>query len=103
MPLQITAEYGQWHRVIDREGQGGWVHYVMLPGVRTVIVDEDRLALRTKPSDTASVRAELEQNLIARLGVCEGECAWCELTAGGNTGWAHKSVLWGVDPDSAGN
>ncbi|SHF22395.1 SH3-like domain-containing protein [Loktanella atrilutea] len=95
MPLQVVAEYGHWRRVVDRDGQGGWVHYTMLSGVRTVIVDQDRLALRTKPSDTATERAELEQNVIARLGECDGD--WCELTAGGYTGWAHRSVLWGVD------
>ena len=27
MPLQVVAEYGHWRRVIDRDGQGGWVHY----------------------------------------------------------------------------
>jgi SH3-like domain-containing protein len=95
MPLQVVAEYGHWRRVIDRDGQGGWVHYTMLSGVRTVIVDQDRLALRVKPTDTAAERAELELNVIARLGPCEAD--WCELTAGGYTGWAHKSVLWGVD------
>lgn len=99
MPLQVIAEYGHWRRVIDREGQGGWVHFAMLSGVRTVIVDEDRLALRAKPEDTAAERAELEQNVIARLGECDAN--WCELTAGGYSGWAHKSVLWGVDTDPA--
>lgn len=97
MPLQVVAEYENWRRVIDRDGQGGWVHYTMLSGVRTVIVDEDHLALRTKPSDDATERAELEQNVIARLGDCNGD--WCELTAGGYTGWGHKSRLWGVDAD----
>ncbi len=101
MPLQVIAEYGHWRRVIDRDGQGGWVHYTMLSGVRTVIVDQDRMALRAKPSDTAAERAELEQNVIARLGECEGD--WCELTAGGYTGWAHKTVLWGVDQDNSVN
>ncbi|SEN03041.1 SH3-like domain-containing protein [Loktanella fryxellensis] len=96
MPLQVVAEYGLWRRVIDREGQGGWVHYTMLSGSRTVIVDQDRLPLRTQPSDTAAERAELELNVIARLGDCDGD--WCELTAGGYSGWAQRHVLWGVDP-----
>ena len=25
MPLEVTAEYGHWRRVQDRDGQGGWV------------------------------------------------------------------------------
>ena len=36
-------------------------------------------------------------NQLARLGDCEAD--WCELTAGGYTGWGHKSRLWGVDAD----
>jgi SH3-like domain-containing protein len=96
MPLQIIAEYGHWRRVIDSDDQGGWVHYVLLSGIRTVIVKKDLLALRTNPSETAYVRAKLEENVIARLHDCQGE--WCELTADGYTGWAHKSLLWGVGP-----
>jgi SH3-like domain-containing protein len=26
MPLRITAEFGHWRRVEDRDGAGGWVH-----------------------------------------------------------------------------
>ena len=96
MPLQITAEYGHWRRVVDRDGEGGWVHYVLLSPSRTVIVNQDSLSLRAKPSGTAPVRAELEHNVIARLGDCQS--TWCRLTAGGYTGWAHKAAIWGVNP-----
>lgn len=96
MPLQVVAEYGHWRRVIDREGQGGWVHYTMLSGVRTVIVDQDMLALRAKPQPDATERAVLETGVIARLGACDA--GWCELTAGGYRGWAPQDVLWGVAP-----
>ncbi|HFQ14828.1 MAG TPA: hypothetical protein ENK41_00615, partial [Rhodobacteraceae bacterium] len=27
MPLEIIAEYGNWRKVRDRDGVGGWVHY----------------------------------------------------------------------------
>ncbi|MBB5720479.1 SH3-like domain-containing protein [Loktanella ponticola] len=97
MPLQVVAEYGHWRRVIDREGQGGWVHYTMLSGSRSVIVDQDRLRLRSKPRDDSRETVELELGVIARLGECE--LSWCRLTAGGYRGWAPKSVIWGVEPD----
>jgi SH3-like domain-containing protein len=97
MPLQITAEYGHWRRVIDREGLGGWVHYSLLSGSRTVIVDQDMLPIRTRPEPDAPEVALLEQGVIARLGECRID--WCRLTAGGFRGWAPKTALWGVGPD----
>lgn len=94
MPLQVVAEYGHWRRVIDRDGLGGWVHYTMLSGARTVIIDQDMLALRNRPNLDALENAKLERGVIARLGECDRD--WCWLTAGGYKGWAPKHVLWGV-------
>lgn len=97
MPLLITAEYGHWRRVTDREGLGGWVHYSLLSGTRTVIVDQDMLPLLARPDDNAPQNALLENGVIARLGECNDH--WCRLSVGGYRGWARKSVLWGVEPD----
>jgi len=97
MPLQITAEYGHWRRVIDREGLGGWVHYSLLSGNRTVIVDQDMLPLLSRADANAPQNALLELGVIARLGECQAE--WCWLTAGGYRGWAPRSALWGVEAD----
>ena len=97
MPLQVTAEYGHWRRVRDRDGAGGWVHYALLSGVRTVLVEEDMLTLHAKPSPEAPVTAALELGVVARLGECEPD--WCQVSAGGYRGWAPKSKLWGVTPD----
>jgi len=94
MPLQVVAEYGHWRRVIDQEGQGGWVHYTMLTGSRTVLVTEDNTALRARPQPNALENAILEPGVIARLGQCDLE--WCRLTTGGFKGWAPKTTLWGV-------
>ena len=95
MPLQIIAEYGHWRRVIDRDGQGGWVHYRMLSGARTAIVEGiDQVALRARPDENATENAMLEQGVIGRLGACELE--WCQLQAGGYRGWVQRAYLWGV-------
>ena len=96
MPLQVVGEYGHWRRVIDREGMGGWVHYSMLSGNRTVIVDQDMLALRARPEADALENAVLELGVIAQVQECQVD--WCRLRAGGFRGWAPKSALWGVQP-----
>lgn len=97
LPVEITAEYGHWRRIRDRDGEGGWVHYAMLSGTRTVIVDHDMLDLRSRASDDAPVVARLETGVIARLEDCTP--AWCRMVAGGYKGWAPKSALWGVKPE----
>lgn len=94
MPLQVIAEYGHWRRVIDRDGQGGWVHYRMLSGARTVVIEGDQTALRARPEVNALANATLEPGVVARLEECTPD--WCELTAGGYRGWVRKSALWGV-------
>ncbi len=96
MPLRITAEHGHWRRVEDRDGQGGWVHYSLLSGVRTVIIEEHMLEIHSRPDEAAPVNAALEAGVIARLGKCGPE--WCQLRSGGFKGWATKSALWGVKP-----
>lgn len=95
MPLRLTAEYGHWRRVEDREGQGGWVHYSLLSGVRTVVITEDLAELHLKPDPGTPVMARAETGAIARLGACEVQ--WCQISAGGQKGWVPKSALWGVD------
>lgn len=97
MPLEITAEHGHWRRVRDRDGAGGWVHYSLLSGVRTVIVEKDFLQLHQRADPGSPVKAQLELGVIARLGECGP--AWCKLSAGGYGGWAPKTELWGVGPD----
>lgn len=95
MPLRLTAEFDNWRRVEDRDGAGGWVHYTLLSGVRTAIVESDLLDVLARPEPDSMVVARLEVGVIARLSECGAE--WCALSAGGYQGWAPKSALWGVD------
>jgi SH3-like domain-containing protein len=94
MPLQITAEHGHWRRVQDRDGAGGWVHYSLLSGVRTAIVEVDLLNLHARPDPSTPVNAQLSLGVVAELRQCQTD--WCELSAGGYRGWARKGAYWGV-------
>lgn len=94
MPLEVTAEFGHWRRVRDREGAGGWVHYALLSGVRTVLIEDDMVALRQQPHEDARILARAEAGVVARLGSCTP--SWCRISAGGERGWVPKAALWGV-------
>lgn len=94
MPLQVVGEFSNWRRVADRDGAGGWVHYTLLSGVRTVIVDRDMTALRARPDPEAPVAAYAEAGVIARLGECRQ--GWCRISADGERGWVEVTSLWGA-------
>lgn len=97
MPLEVTGEYGHWRRVRDRDGQGGWMHYSLLSGVRHVIIERDLTPLLVKPEAEAQVNAYVEAGVVARLGKCSLD--WCRVTAMGKRGWVAKRTLWGVQPE----
>ena len=97
MPLEVTGEYGHWRRVQDRDGQGGWVHYSLLSGVRHVIIEADMVPMRVKPDLEAPVNAYAEAGVVARLDDCSLD--WCMVIASGSRGWVLKRTLWGVKPE----
>lgn len=97
LPLRVVAEFGQWRRVEDQDGAGGWVHYALLSGVRTALVQKDMLELLAKPDARANVVARAEAGAIVRLHECTKD--WCRVSGGGEKGWVPKTTIWGVDPD----
>jgi SH3-like domain-containing protein len=94
MPLVVTAEHGHWRRVQDRDGVGGWVHYALISGTRTAIVDHNMLTVHAKADETTPIVAALESGVIVRLDRCE--VMWCRVSSGGHRGWALKEALWGI-------
>lgn len=96
MPLQIVAEHGHWRRVVDQDGAGGWVHYTLLSGVRTVRITEDMVPLHQLADTSSAVNAYSEAGVIARLGKCDDE--WCRVTVDSSKGWVPRDVLWGLMP-----
>jgi len=96
MPVQIVAEHGHWRRIVDRDGQGGWMHYSLLSGARTAIIETDMLELHQRPDPASPVVAQAELGVIAFLDECNG--TWCRLSVAGHRGWAPMEALWGVAP-----
>ena len=97
IPLQVLAEHGHWRKVVDFEGAGGWIHYSLLSGTRTILVQEDSVDILNHPVPNTLINAKLERNVLAWLTACE--LRWCQISADGYKGWAPKTALWGVSGD----
>ena len=100
LPLQVTAEYGQWRRVRDADGAGGWVHQTLLSGARTAVVldREAPVPLRAGRGRSSAMRA-LRGTGRGRRGSRPASGAWCEIAAGGLDGWLPRGAIWGVGAD----
>ena len=96
MPLRVTAEHENWRRVEDAEGMGGWVHYALLSGVRSVLVATDMAEFRMKPDLRAAVAFQAERGVVGRLLECQPD--WCRVNVQGEKGWILKTAVWGVEP-----
>lgn len=94
MPLKVTAEYEHWRRIEDIDGAGGWVHYTLLSGVRTVLVTQDMTQAFSAPDKTATVVFQSELGVVGKLLQCIPD--WCRVSVEGEKGWMVQSALWGV-------
>ena len=97
MPLQVVGEFGNWRQVRDRDGAGGWMHYILLSRSRSVIIQDDLTPLLVSPEANAAVRARAEAGVIARLGPCRD--GFCRVQVGRTRGWVDRTALWGVDDE----
>ncbi len=97
MPLRLTAEYENWRRVEDAEGFGGWVHYSLLSGTRSVLVSQDMAEFRSSADASSDVTFQAERGVIGKLLECSID--WCRVNTNGEKGWVQKTALWGVNPD----
>ncbi|HEU0223188.1 MAG TPA: SH3 domain-containing protein [Paracoccaceae bacterium] len=94
MPLQVVAEFDNWRKVVDADGTGGWVHYTLLRGARTIIVRAPRASILEEPRPEARPVAIAEQGVIADLEGCGPD--WCRIEADGYEGWVQKADIWGA-------
>jgi SH3-like domain-containing protein len=103
VPVEITAEFENWRRVRDWDGDEGWVYHSLLSGRRTVLVaptakgKRELLPLRDRPDESGAILARLEPGVMGFVKRCTG--TWCRITGTGFDGWIQQGRLWGVYPN----
>lgn len=100
LPVEITAEFGNWRRIRDWNGDEGWIFAGLLTGRRTALVnpwsEAEPITLHASAEKESSVRAIMHPKVLVRIEECDGE--WCEVNARGRDGYVRQTELWGAYP-----
>ncbi|WP_373235529.1 SH3 domain-containing protein [Cohaesibacter celericrescens] len=102
LPVEIVAEFENWRRIRDSEGEEGWVYHSLLSGRRTALISPWQrtgtiVSLRDKPNEKADLAAQAQIGLQVDIKTCEK--SWCEVSAKRHQGWLKANLLWGVYPN----
>ena len=105
LPVEIVAEFENWRRIRDSDGEEGWILQNMLTGKRTAVIAPWRQGQAMPLYGGADTRmalvAKVTSGVVTEVESCTGE--WCEISANGYDGWIEQSMLWGVYPGEAVN
>ncbi|MEQ8746485.1 SH3 domain-containing protein [Pyruvatibacter sp.] len=103
VPVEVTAEFENWRRIRDVDGDQGWVFHTLIDGGRTVMVvgpdassprTGDLVALQFAPDTASDTVALIEPGVVGELAQC-GQ-GWCAVRAGGYEGFVQADALYGV-------
>lgn len=97
LPVSIVEESDVWRRIVDPDGETGWVHSSLLSVQRTVIVTGSGIRdLRRSAAADGRVVARLEPGVVASFDECDGD--WCRVEVADERGWLPRDSIWGVGP-----
>ena len=94
-PLEIIDEYEKWRKVLDVDGNQGWMHKSLLKGDRYGIIktSHDQSAqIYNKPRGIPI--GEIGNRNIVKINNCFS--SWCHISISKNKGWINKINIWGI-------
>ena len=98
LPVEITAEFEQWRKIRDKDGDEGWVHESLLSGKRHVfIAGKEPAVIYRLPDPKAHPMLKVAPGVMAELIECRD--TWCKIDVTETSGWVERSSLWGVYKD----
>jgi SH3-like domain-containing protein len=97
LPVKVVAEYDNWYKIIDKDGDGGWVRKSSLSNYRTIITVEDGI-IYSGPNEEAYPKYKVEKDVILGLIKCKGKRCKVLIKIGKNKdkGWLDRTGIWGV-------
>lgn len=93
LPMQKIAEYDNWVKISDNEGDAGWVHPSMVSYKSTFIVTKDGASLFRSNKSESDCIAKLESGVVGSIINCDKSN--CEVKISEWEGYVNKQDIWG--------
>lgn len=96
-PLQVIKRDGKWAKVVDFEGDEGWIYETLISSKKSVIVNVETANMRSGPNTDETVVATVKKGVVFTPLEMKGD--WMKISYKNEiTGWMHNSLLWPANP-----
>ena len=95
-PLKVVKRQGDWVKVIDYEGDSGWVDASYIEKGYTYIVNaKKKINMRSRPTKNSDRIAEVYRGVILTKLSLSKSGKWAKVKSeDGVVGWIYKPLLW---------
>lgn len=95
LPVKVIAKYKDWYKIVDPEGDIGWISKNLFSKRKTVAVKEDFSILYKSPNKNAIKLAKLEKNVIGIVEKDNDE-TFVKIKINNMKGWILKDKVFGL-------
>ncbi len=93
-PVRLLARRGNWYKVIDFEGDSGWIYKKLLSRKPHFIVKRKRVNLRSGPGKRYKLLGKANYGVVFKTLLRKK--GWVKVRHGkGLVGWIRRDLLWG--------
>lgn len=91
--IEVVDAFDNWYKVLDEEGNTGWLHKSLVSSRRYFVVKNDSAKLYKNPKNNIELLF-LETGLRGKIESCRND--WCKVKIKKYSGWLQKIDIWGV-------
>ncbi|MEW6386430.1 MAG: SH3 domain-containing protein [Thermodesulfobacteriota bacterium] len=95
-PVEVEKKKDQWVLIKDWQGNTGWVYRPLVADIRTAVVLEENVNVRSGPGLKHRVVMQADRGQVYKIFAQEGK--WVQIgyyLEGEKIGWIRQDLVWG--------
>ncbi|PIE55702.1 MAG: peptide-binding protein [Desulfobulbus propionicus] len=91
-PLSVMSRKGQWLKVVDVDGDKGWIYEKLVSNTPFVIVTSKECNIRSGPGTDTSIVGTVVKDVLLKKEGSKGD--WIRISHAQVEGWIHRNLVW---------